>query len=63
MSGHQLSSRQIIGYFAHGSKRSGELSHYGEQMRVMLSAMAETGGRYDKAAYQKRFRQDGSITP
>lgn len=44
------------GYFVHGGKPPGALSHYGEQLLVMLRALAETNGRYDKAAYEAAFR-------
>ncbi len=44
------------GYFAHGHKHAGELSHYGEQMWVMLRSLAECEGRYSKQHYQEQFR-------
>ncbi|PTX57546.1 ADP-ribosylglycohydrolase [Litoreibacter ponti] len=43
------------GYFAHGGKQAGALSHYGEQCLVMLRALA-AAGRYDRAAYEAEFR-------
>ena len=45
-----------VGYFAHGGKVAGDLSHYGEQARVMLMSMADTQGRYDKIHYQEAFK-------
>lgn len=45
-----------VGYFAHGGKTVGQLSHYGEQMQVMLTSLVATGGRYDKSHYQEQFR-------
>jgi len=45
-----------VGYFAHGHKRAGELSHYGEQARVMLDSMAANGSRFDRHHYQDSFR-------
>jgi ADP-ribosylglycohydrolase len=46
-----------VGYFAHATKRVGDLSQYGEQMLVMLRSLAETGGRYEKAHYTEEFRR------
>jgi ADP-ribosylglycohydrolase len=46
-----------VGYFAHGTRHAGDLSHYGEQMLVMLRSLAATGGRYEKAHYQEQFRR------
>ena len=45
-----------VGYFAHGGKHPGDLSHYGEQARVMLMSMAATRGEYDRMHYQEAFR-------
>ncbi|MDP7450943.1 MAG: ADP-ribosylglycohydrolase family protein [Arenicellales bacterium] len=45
-----------VGYFAHGKKRAGELSQYGEQMQVMLTSLAENDGHYNKQHYQEQFR-------
>ncbi|MEO0683317.1 MAG: ADP-ribosylglycohydrolase family protein, partial [Pseudomonadota bacterium] len=41
------------GILVHQGKRSGDLSHYGMQMRAMTQALA--GGAFDVAAYQARF--------
>jgi ADP-ribosylglycohydrolase len=46
-----------VGYFAHGTRRAGDLSHYGEQLLVMLRSLAETGGHYQQAHYQEQFRR------
>jgi ADP-ribosylglycohydrolase len=46
-----------VGYFAHGTRTAGDLSHYGEQLRVMLLALAASGGRYEKPVYQELFRR------
>ena len=46
-----------VGYFAHGTRRAGELSHYGEQMLVMLHSLAATDGCFQQAHYQEQFRQ------
>jgi ADP-ribosylglycohydrolase len=46
-----------VGYFAHASKKVGDLSQYGEQMLVMLQSLGETHGRYDRANYTERFRR------
>jgi ADP-ribosylglycohydrolase len=45
-----------VGYFAHGHKQAGELSHYGEQMLVMLKSLAGNQGRYEKHDYEEQFR-------
>jgi ADP-ribosylglycohydrolase len=45
-----------VGYFAHAGKVAGDLSHYGEQARVMLTSMAATQGQYDRMHYQEAFR-------
>lgn len=41
------------GVFVHSGKRSGELSQYGAQMRVMVRALG--GGAYSRAEYQTAF--------
>ncbi len=46
-----------VGYFAHGGKKAGDYSHYGEQMLVMLHSLTQTGGCYEKAHYQESFRR------
>lgn len=44
------------GVFVHHGKRSGDLSHYGQQMRAMVQALAGAeGGAFDVEAYQTRF--------
>lgn len=45
-----------VGYFAHGEKQAGDFSHYGEQACVLLSAMLENQGRYDRLQYQSAFK-------
>lgn len=54
------------GFFAHPHKRAGDLSHYGEQLRVLLEALAEQHGVYDKGAYERayvaRFGYGGTFT-
>jgi ADP-ribosylglycohydrolase len=45
-----------VGYFAHGGKQPGDLSHYGEQARVILMSMAANQGQYDRMHYQEAFR-------
>lgn len=41
------------GVFVHHGKRSGDLSHYGQQMRAMVQALC--GGAFDAEIYQARF--------
>ena len=45
-----------VGYFAHGNKQVGELSHYGEQSKIMLLSLVANGNRYEKHHYQESFR-------
>lgn len=45
----------VPGYFAHGHKRAGDLSHYGEQAMVMLETL-QGGQDYDSARYQETFQ-------
>ncbi len=44
------------GYFAHGGKPVGALSHYGAQCLVMLRALA-ANGTYDRASYEAEFEK------
>ncbi|MEF1305137.1 ADP-ribosylglycohydrolase family protein, partial [Vibrio owensii] len=44
------------GYFAHGSKQVGDLTHYGAQLVAMLDALVQTG-HYDEARYIRSFRE------
>lgn len=44
-----------MGFFAHPTRESGDLSQYGEQLMVMLRAIAQDGG-YNRATYQQMFR-------
>ncbi|MBO9452803.1 ADP-ribosylglycohydrolase family protein [Tropicibacter sp. R16_0] len=43
------------GYFAHGGRRRGMQSQYGEQVLVMLRSLAATGP-YDRATYEAMFQ-------
>ncbi len=42
------------GYFAHPGKRSGDLSQYGEALRVVVMSLS-ADGHYDVAAHQSQF--------
>lgn len=44
------------GFFAHGGKAPGELSHYGAQMMAMATSIARTGA-YDADDYAASFRE------
>jgi len=46
----------VKGYFAHGGRSAGALSHYGMQCLVMMRAVAHAGG-YDRTAYEAEFAQ------
>ena len=41
--------------FYHPGKSTGDLSHYGNYLKVALSSLAATGGKADPADLQKRF--------
>lgn len=45
-----------VGYFAHGHKRAGELTHYGEQLAVALRSLAQSDGAWDPHHYLAEFR-------
>lgn len=45
------------GTFAHGRKRSGDLSGYGEYCALMLRHLAEREGRFSRVGYQSLFRK------
>jgi ADP-ribosylglycohydrolase len=46
----------VAGYFAHGGKRAGDLSGYGEGVVLMLRHLARHEGRFQRCAYQAEFR-------
>ncbi len=46
----------VSGYFAHGKKMAGELSHYGEQARVLLGSLVASRGVFRQQNYQEAFR-------
>lgn len=43
------------GYFAHGLRRSGMLTQYGEVLRLTIQSMNANDGAFDVAAYQAAF--------
>ncbi len=43
------------GVFVHHGKRSGDISQYGAQLRVMVQSLGATGGRFDVTDYQTHF--------
>lgn len=45
----------VAGYFAHGGKRAGELSHYGAALRSAMQAIGAKGGVFDRDAAQDAF--------
>jgi len=47
----------VLSYFAHDRKRVGDLSHYGEQTLLLLRALINNKGLYNKAQYQDLFAQ------
>jgi len=46
----------FTGYFAHGWRKSGDLSHYGESLMVMLRSLTENYGEFAAQQYQKVFK-------
>lgn len=46
----------VAGYFAHGGKGPGELSHYGETLLVAARALLQGEGRYRVRLHQAEFR-------
>lgn len=45
----------VRGYFAHGGKRAGDLSGYGETAALVLTHVAQHGGRFERSAYQQAW--------
>ncbi len=45
------------GFYAHGHKRAGELSQYGEQAMVLLRSLSANNGQYKKKHYENLFHQ------
>lgn len=43
------------GVFVHPTKRAGDLSQYGHQLRVAIQSMNRTNGRFDIADFQDQF--------
>ncbi len=46
----------VKGYFAHAGCASGDPSQYGEQLQVLMRALAANGGAYDAEVYASAFR-------
>jgi len=47
----------VLSYFAHDRKTVGDLSHYGEQTLILLRALVNNNGLYNKSHYQEHFAQ------
>ncbi|MDL0432757.1 ADP-ribosylglycohydrolase family protein [Marinobacter sp. TBZ242] len=45
-----------FGYFAHGGKQSGDISHYGAATGVLTDSILASDGQLDIRDYQRRFR-------
>jgi len=45
-----------VGYFAHGHKHSGMLTHYGESLRLMINSMNDCQGQFNMASVQQHFK-------
>ena len=46
----------VPSFFAHGKKRAGDLSQYGEQALVLLRSLIDNDGELDAVHYERRFR-------
>jgi hypothetical protein len=46
----------FTGYFAHGRRKAGDISHYGESLMVMLQSLAENNGEFAINHYQRIFK-------
>jgi ADP-ribosylglycohydrolase len=46
----------FTGYFAHGRRKAGDISHYGESLMVMLQSLAENNGEFAIKHYQRIFK-------
>lgn len=46
----------VPAYFVHGSRKAGQQSQYGEQLIVMLQALAKNDGSFDLQTYVRQFR-------
>ncbi|MCC6006527.1 MAG: ADP-ribosylglycohydrolase family protein [Rhodobacteraceae bacterium] len=49
-------SAELESTFVHHGKKPGDLTQYGEQLMVIIKALAKTGGRLDQAEYEKEFK-------
>ncbi|WP_339801389.1 ADP-ribosylglycohydrolase family protein, partial [uncultured Marinobacter sp.] len=45
-----------VGYFAHGGKQPGDISHYGAATGVLTDSLLASEGRLDVRDYQRHFR-------
>ncbi len=46
----------VFGYFAHGGKQIGDVSHYGAATGVLIDSLLANPGRLSVRDYQRRFR-------
>lgn len=55
----------VMGFYAHGNRVNGQNSQYGEQLKVMQTALAESGGQFDPhgfvTAFQAHFGYGGTF--
>ena len=45
----------VQGTFVHHGKKAGNITHYGDQLLVMMRALAKTKGEFSQAEYEKEF--------
>lgn len=48
--------KDAFGYFAHGKKKSGALSHYGTNHQLMIRHLINNKGQFNIKTFQKEFR-------
>lgn len=49
-------SAELESTFVHHGKKPGDLTQYGEQLMVMIKALAKTGGSLEQAEYENEFK-------
>lgn len=47
--------KDVLGYLAHGGRRNGMLTQYGEVLRLAIQSMNTSGGAFEVVAYQAAF--------
>ena len=53
---HYTRSAELESTFVHEGKQVGDMTHYGEQLRVMLRALAKNDGQLEQATFEQEFK-------